>query len=428
MLPSVKEDIQCDVMVIGAGMAGMASALFAARKGFSTIQTGVFGEMLFASGLLDLMGVYPASQGKKWDNPWAAIEALKKEQPNHMFARMDSADIHQAMDEMMVFLRDAGFPYERHENRNARVVTPLGTVKRTWGVPATMWNGVTVLEKKAPCLLIDFQGFKGFSARQISMSLAKKWPELRSLRIAFPGIGQVDELYAEQAARYLELDEHRERFAEALRPHLKDCQYVGFPSILGILKANDVFLDLQERLGVQVFEIPGMPPSLNGLRLVEVFREHLPGAGVKTFYQKKVLGCHVGEDQRFILSVGARENEVTVSAKNIILATGRFFGKGLYGDRNRLKESLFDLPVHQPGSRKEWYRKDLLTMEGHEINNAGLEVDDLFRPLDGSGRAAFKRLFAAGSIIAHNDWKRMKCGTGTAVASGYYAVKSMLTA
>jgi len=50
----------------------------------------------------------------------------------------------------------------------------------------------------------------------------------------------------------------------------------------------------------------------------------------------------------------------------------------------------------------------------------------LFRPVDEEGRPVFKRLFAAGSILAHHDWKRMKCGTGLAVVSSFKAIEAML--
>ncbi|MEJ2730435.1 MAG: hypothetical protein P8185_18365 [Deltaproteobacteria bacterium] len=42
------------------------------------------------------------------------------------------------------------------------------------------------------------------------------------------------------------------------------------------------------------------------------------------------------------------------------------------------------------------------------------------------GRPAFETLFAVGSILAHQDWMRMKCGAGLAIASAYAAVNSLL--
>jgi len=53
-----------------------------------------------------------------------------------------------------------------------------------------------------------------------------------------------------------------------------------------------------------------------------------------------------------------------------------------------------------------------------------VDIDDCFRPLDGSEDPAFERLFAAGSILAHQDWKRMKCGSGLAISSAYKAVEA----
>ena len=58
-----------------------------------------------------------------------------------------------------------------------------------------------------------------------------------------------------------------------------------------------------------------------------------------------------------------------------------------------------------------------LDFRGHLINPDGLEIDDTFRSLDASGAPAFETLFAAGSILAHNDWKRMNCGAVLAIAT-----------
>jgi glycerol-3-phosphate dehydrogenase subunit B len=118
--------------------------------------------------------------------------------------------------------------------------------------------------------------------------------------------------------------------------------------------------------------------------------------------------------------------EDTVQARGIILASGRFIGGGLYADRQRIKETIFDLPVYQPGNRAKWHRRVMLDSRGHPVNRAGVEIDEAFRPLSSSRQPAFKALFAAGSILAHNDWKRLKCGAGLAIASAFGAVKSFV--
>jgi len=60
------------------------------------------------------------------------------------------------------------------------------------------------------------------------------------------------------------------------------------------------------------------------------------------------------------------------------------------------------------------------------LHRAGLETDDALRPLDGTGSVAYPDLFAAGSILAHQDWVREKCGSGLSISTAYAAVKAFV--
>jgi len=131
-------------------------------------------------------------------------------------------------------------------------------------------------------------------------------------------------------------------------------------------------------------------------------------------------------DEHFEVDIGRTSAEQTIQSRGIILASGRFIGGGLHADRIRIKETIFDLPVYQPANRTEWHRRDFLDTRGHLVNRAGVEIDDAFRPLNSSRQPAFRTLFAAGSLLAHNDWKRIKCGAGVAIASAFGAVKSFM--
>ena len=422
MLEPDRQD--CELAVIGAGMAGMAAALFAANRGISVVQVGGTGGILFASGFLDLLGVHPVEEMKYRLDPWEGIQDLRNALPNHPYNRIDTQDIRTAMDEFLSSLAAEGLPYSTFGKTNAQVLTPLGTVKLTYGVPQPMWNGVQALKDKQPCLLVDFQGLKEFNATQIVETLRDRWPDLRSSRISFPGTEHMSRVYTRHMAQNLELSEFRERMAQRVRPLVKNVRAVGMPAIFGIHRTQEIVSKFEEEIGAPLFEIPTLPASVPGFRLKEAFESMLPARGVKTLYQRMVLEVQGGGDEDFVLRIGNETVKQEVRAKGVILASGRFFGKGLFADRQRVRETVFDLPVTQPDSRSSWHNRDLLDPRGHAVNQAGLETDDAFRPLDQSGHPAFSRLFASGSILAHQDWMRMKCGSGLAVATSYAAVKA----
>lgn len=417
--------IETQIMVIGSGMAGMAAALFAATRKIDTVQVGITGEINFASGLLDVLGVHPIDKGIRWADPWDGIERLARDEPKHPYGLMSVEQIQTAMTQCMAFLENSGLPYRTNGRRNAKVVTPAGTIKTTYAVPRSMFAGVEALADRSPTLLVDFEGLKGFSARQIMETLGPVWPTLRRVRIRFPG--SKGELYTEHAARALDVETNRRPLAEAIRAHIGACRAVGLPAILGIYRTNDILDDLEKDLGVPVFELPTMIPAITGLRLRETFEQQLPQMGVRSFYQQRVLEAEVLSDGSFQFRVGHEVPELMVRAQKTIMASGRFFGKGLQADRLGIREAIFNLPVDQPEDRTLWHRKDLLHPHGHPINRAGITVDSKFRPTDNNGSVIHDRLHAAGSILAHQDWMRQKCGSGLAIATAYGAVKSAVS-
>jgi len=412
-----------DVMVVGAGFAGMAASLFAARAGLSVAQAGVTGGIDFSTGFIDLMGVHPVAGGVRWDDPWAAVQAVSGDCPGHPYARMNRPDMETAINGFTDFLAAQGLEYTGHKDRNCRALTPVGTVKRTWRVPRTAWNGVLALESAAPTLIVDFHGLKGFSGRQLVELRKPSWPGLRTARVTFPrGSG---ELYPEHMAWALADPVCREKLAEAIRPHLGDAGYVGFPAILGLVDPEQVVAHLEALTGRRIFEIPTIPPSIAGPRLRGAFDRGLPPLGVHTLSQATVTEAETdGDGFRFVVGRGGGRSEVR--ARAAILATGRFFGKGLTADRHAIREAVFDLPVVQPESREQWHHQEFFHARGHAANGAGLETDDFFRPLGGNGRPAFDRLFAAGAILAHQDWMRMKCGAGLAITTAWRAVQGLV--
>ena len=427
MVIGMSDSLKCDVLVIGGGMAGMSAALFAVNRGLSTVQVGMTSEMVFASGLLDLMGVHPIGEKKVWQDPWTAIDSVVGDLPDHPYAHLTKDDINASFAEVLSFLEKEGLAYCREENHNSRMINPLGKRKVTYGVPKSMWSGVEALGKKPPCLIAGFRGLGDFSARQIVETLQMKWPKLRAAQIPFPNTRHVNELFTgDILAQSLELSANRKKLVESLKKHVEDAEVIGLPAVLGMHHTDEIIAELAEEIGVPVFEIPTPPVSVPGLRLNDAFVRGLSDKGVNHFPQSRVVDVRREKAENFTSVIGHKPAQTTVLTKRIILASGRFWGRGLYADRHRIRETIFDLPVRQPENRDQWHTDDLLDSAGHPVNLAGVEIDPLFRPLDGSGRPLFRTLFAAGSILANNDWMRMKCGSGVAIASAYGAVKASL--
>ncbi|MGE0086923.1 MAG: glycerol-3-phosphate dehydrogenase subunit GlpB [Desulfococcaceae bacterium] len=414
--------ITCDLLVIGNGLAGMAAALFAAKRGISTAHTGMTGAINFSSGLLDLMGVHPVSEGKIWDNPWEAIDALVRDMPLHPYARIPKAEIREAIEEFTDFMENNGLSYTGYPDCNVRVITPAGTVKPTYRVPLSMWKGVRAYEEKLPCLIADFRGLKAFSSRQIAETLKNEWPQLRSAHLTLPNLKA--DVYPQHLAQILETPEIQNALMQELRPHIANTKTVGVPALLGVCKTASVIAQLEQELCIDLFEIPTIPPSVAGSRIRAAFEKGLSHLKIQAFYQKQVLAVQKLANGDFLFDLGHTEKETQVQAKAAILASGRFFGKGLHANRRQIRETVFDLPVFQPETRSQWHHPDFLAPDGHPISQAGLEIDEKFRPIGKDGKPVYENLFAAGSILAHQDWPRMKCGSGLAIATAYKAVKN----
>ncbi|MBU3914590.1 glycerol-3-phosphate dehydrogenase subunit GlpB [bacterium] len=420
------ETIECELAIIGAGMSGMAATFFASERGIRTVQVGTSGSLSFASGLFDLLGVHPIEEKNRQTDPWIGIKALYHDLPGHPYVKTGEATLKTSFSELISFLESAGISYCHEENRNSEVLTSLGTTKPSYYVPQSMWWGVDAYQKKTPCLLVGFRGMKEFSSRQLETVLKEKWKDLRSVTMDFPGAENYLEVYPERLARSLDAGQTGKILAELIKKQVKDAKIIGLPAMLGVHKNREIMREMEEIIGIPIFEIPTLPVSVPGLRLKEAFENHLSNKGVRQLHSKKVLKGARVPGKGFELDIGAIEPEVRIKAAGVILASGRFLGGGLVADRTKVSETIFNLPVKQIAKRDQWHRYTFFDNQGHLLNQTGLDVDESFRPINEEGKQVHEDLFATGAILAHHDWMRMKCGSGVSVATAYAAVQAFI--
>lgn len=405
--------------VIGSGIAGFAASIFAVNRKIATAQIGNTGAVAYTTGYLDLLGKLDDSSTAVTD-PWQALEKLRNAQPKHPLSRIAAADIQRGFEEFTAFLGAAGIAYSQPGSGNITALSPVGTLKQTLCVPATMATGPRAFAAREACVIIDFIGLKGFSGRQVVANLRDRWPELSTQRIGFPDIIH-GELYPEVMARALEVPAIREKLGKALVSAAGQAKVIGLPAILGMHCPDQVRADLERLTGLEIFEIPTMPPSVPGIRLRELFEQVLPTKGVTLIPQQKVTAATFDE-YGATLSLRDSFGPIRIQAETVILATGRFLSGGLDAHHDGIQEHLLGLPVAQPENRTLWYNERYTDPRGHAIHRAGIEVDDTFRPLRPDGKPFNNRLFAAGVILAHQDWIRGRSGAGIAIATAYRAV------
>lgn len=412
---------ETELAVIGSGIAGCAAAIFALNKKIKTAQVGNTGALAYTTGYLDLLGAREGSSVAV-DNPWDGLEELKKSSPEHPLSHISAHDIKEGFRQFTTFLSECGIAYTGPQETNITALTPAGTLKKTLCVPSTMAAGPQAFAAKTPCVMIDFHGLKGFSAREVVANLQRKWPQLTAARIVFPDMAK-GEIYPEVMARALEVAATRTRLAGLLAEAAGEAEVIGLPALLGMHAPDLVRNELERLTGRTIFEIPTMPPSVPGIRLREMFEQVLPQKGITLIPQQKITALNLSSAGA-LLNLSDNYGPIVIHAKAVILATGRFLSGGLEAHITGISEPLLDLPVHQPSSRSGWYREQYTDRRGHPIHKAGIEIDTSYRPLGKNGRPYHERLFAAGIILAHQDWIRGRSGAGIAIATAYKAVQA----
>jgi glycerol-3-phosphate dehydrogenase subunit B len=413
-----------DVIVIGAGLAGLMAAESALEEGAKVLLLAKgLGSLPLTTGCIDILGYFPATSKTPLTVPASEIERVSD---RHPYGKVGAKGVWQALAHFQKILESENYPYRGSGERNTLVPTSLGSLHPTGLVPETLGQGD--LSAPGSALLLGFEGLKdffpSFAAQNLNLLHHKGMTAtvFRADLLKRPDLGEKP-LNGMSLASAFEKEDFRALLAGEIRSLLRPGEKVGLPAVLGIHSSQKVWMDLQERVGAPIFEIPLPPPSIPGLRLQNFLKSNFQKRGGRFFIGFSRVAPLIEKSRIVGLALGDPGRNVPYRASAYVLATGQFVGGGLDSERNRIFETLFGLPLRYPENRREWFRSTLLTPAGQPFNGFGVEVDPNLQPVDLHDQVVYPNLFAAGGILAHGDSMNEKSGGGIAVSTGYWAGK-----
>ena len=212
-------------------------------------------------------------------------------------------------------------------------------------------------------------------------------------------------------------------------PHLDSSDRVGLPSVLGLSQSKALLSALEDAMGITIFEIPTLPPTLPGLRLESALRRAALVAGCRFLEGSAAIGRvdgRSGGSRALGVSAVTPAGPRSVESGAILLATGGVLNGGWRAERSgRIHDSVFDLPISAPEDREAWIGQSLF--DPHPYDRYGLSVNGSMQPCDSAGQPFFSNVFACGGILGGVDRRREQNRQGIDLVTAYAAVEAALT-
>jgi glycerol-3-phosphate dehydrogenase subunit B len=406
-----------DLIIVGAGLAGLFAANLAADQGLNVhvISKGR-GGLSLSHGCIDLY---------RTSNPSRSIKSLPHQHPYKIIPRKS---IQASISIFRTMVRDVGLEYQGGISSSIPLLSALGTPFRTSLVPRSMFKGR--LDDSRPLSVAGFSTYRDFWATHIGINARRNGVHIKSiLNLPLLPSDHHRDLYATDIALLLQDQVYREELWRTWKPKLTGIKRIGVPAVLGFDLVTEILAEAEEYLGIDLFEIATLPPSLPGLRLENALRRKCHDLGVQFTEGPQAIGRIDGRSKGK-RAAGIQLETVghlrSLEAKNILLATGGFLHGGLQSiQEGHVIESVFGIPIDPAVPREEWTSKDPLKSQGYSY--VGLATDKFLRPLDRKGKPFLENVFAVGGLLAGADRTYEGSRQGIDLASSYHAIQSIRT-
>jgi len=358
-----------DVLVIGEGLSGITAAASAGQRGAHVMLASKGpGTFVLGTACLDLDGLDCGAQGISHCGPSELEDAIK------FFLELTAA---------------AGCAYEGGTRERRFVPTVMGTFAEVSLAPRSLWKGDPRGVGKA--VVAGIENVFAFDAKFVAERLAAYSkakglaPSYRAAVIKLPPIHEKHWLTPLEIASEIDRNSfYRQALIAALKPLVQDADLLILPGVFGLESCDQDIRRVEDHIGCAICELPTLPPSVPGLRLLRRLEAHLAamGAEICTGFPVQKLSLDGNRCTGAVLETPGKPR--TVRADRVILASGQF---------SRLLEA--------------WPAQDHAARVNAEL-----------QPVNGDGVLLASNLFACGSVLAK---VAPRYGNAIAIVSGYEA-------
>jgi len=405
-----------DIITIGAGLSGLYAGVLAARRGKKVllVARGV-GSTHIGAGTIDVV---------KGDKP--ALSSLTRSK-NHPYGIIGSQTLKDAVEQFKTICAELNYPLHGEVGKNFKLPTAVGGTRHACLIPQTML--AADLSRKDEFALANIHGFRDFSAALaasnlqslnviprsaqrdeeslgrppagLGMTSSESFVKRSVIDLHLPSTPFHRDSYATDLAHLFDKPDYRAEVIALWKPWLKDSpKRIGLPAMLGLDHSPEAKQHLESELGIELFEIPILPPSVPGMRLFNLLRDDFQNHGGRLILGPTVTGKIEGGR---VVSVSADMNGHVkeYKAEQYTLACGGFLNGGIIGEMDgRVHDSIFNLPIISL-PRSEWTNEVFLA--SHPYAKFGVNVDKSLRPINANGKVIAENLFAMGSVLAGAD-------------------------
>lgn len=423
---------RADVVVVGAGLAGLTCGLTLAEGGARVLIVAA-GQAAshWAAGPLDVA----APPGAATSRAGLATLAATAGHPYAVLAD----DVEPALTWLAERLAAEGLPYTGDLDAPLRSLpTGLGRTRPGAIAPQAMAAALPAWQPGERLLIVGFGGFKDLWPAAVAASLRRPavWQggsaptAVSAIVLELAELSGRRNLNALHLARLFDEPGSRLRILEAIARAVERASggpaRIGLPAALGLHDHAAVLDEVERRLPWPAFELPLVPPSLPGMRLVVALRTAFRRAGGRIQMGEAVARVEQEQGRVARVVVPAAARDLIVQTGAVVLATGGIAGGGLVATSDgRLHEAVLDLPVEAPAA-DAWLAADPFEPAGHPLEAAGVRTDAELRPVDGRGHRPLAGVSICGSLLAGQRYLRERCGDGVAIASARRAALAVL--